>query len=222
MSAKRKAPTQPRRRLPAAQRRARILEEASRLFAEEGYEGASIDRIASAAGVSAPVIYDHFQSKKALYGELLRLHAGALVEATTRTEASASLERLLRDNVAAFFAFVEENPAAWRMLFRDPAPDPEIAALQRRIQAAATARLAETLLARAPRLRLSARLERRRADELIAELGKSALNGMAGWWWDHREVPREALVAVAMDVLWTGLRSLAADVRRDRGCARAR
>jgi hypothetical protein len=31
---------------------------------------------------------------------------------------------------------------------------------------------------------------------------------MAAWWWDHREVPREALIAVAMDVLWTGLREL--------------
>jgi AcrR family transcriptional regulator len=205
MSPTEEARTAPRRRLSAAERRARILEEASRLFAEHGYEGTSIDRIAAAAGVSAPVVYDHFRSKRALYGELLSLHAAALIEATTRTEPTAALEETLRANVASFFAFVEDHPAAWRMLFRDPAPDPELGSLQRRIQAGATARLAETIVARAPRLRLSAAIERGRANELIAELGKSALNGMAAWWWDHPEVPREALVAIAMDVLWTGL-----------------
>ena len=47
-----------------------------------------------------------------------------------------------------------------------------------------------------------------RADELIAEAGKSALNGLAVWWWDHPELPAEALAAVAMDLLWTGLGNL--------------
>ncbi len=200
----------PRRRLSAEERRRRILDEASRLFAEGGYEGTSIDQIAAASGVSAPVIYDHFESKRALYGELLRSHAGALIHATTRVDESASLEELLRSNTAAFFAFVEEHQAAWRMLFRDPAPDPELATLQREIQAGATARLAEALVARAPRLDLSADIDRHVADEVIAELGKSALNGMAAWWWEHPEVPREALVKVAMDVLWRGLDALGA------------
>lgn len=187
-----------------------ILKEASLLFAEHGYDGAGIDRIAAAAGISAPVIYDHFASKAELYGELLERHAADLIAATTQVDESASLEELLRSNIAGFFRFVEERPAAWRMLFRDPAPDPELAALQRRIQAAATKRLAETLVSRAPALRLTAELDRERAEQLIAELGKSALNGMAAWWWDHRDVPRDNLVAVAMDVLWTGLRDLSA------------
>jgi AcrR family transcriptional regulator len=197
-----------RRRLPAAERRTRIRDEAARLFADGGFEGTTIDGIAAAAGVSAPVIYDHFPSKRALYAELLELHAAALVDATTKTGPGESIGDLLRSNTEAFFGFVEEHPAAWRMLFRDPAPDPEIGALQRRVQAAATSRLAETLVARAEELQLTAEIERAAANELIAELGKSALNGMAAWWWDHREVPREALIAVAMDVLWTGLREL--------------
>jgi AcrR family transcriptional regulator len=198
----------PRRRLSADERRARILEAAGELFAEGGYEGTSIDRIAHAAGVSAPVIYDHFASKKDLYTQLLELHSRQVIEATTARHGATTVEELVRTNVDAFFRFVEEHPAAWRMLFRDPAPDPEIAALQRRIQADATARLADALIARIPRLQLSVELERGRANELIAELGKTGLNGLAAWWWDHRDVPREALVAVAMDVMWVGLRQL--------------
>jgi AcrR family transcriptional regulator len=198
----------PRRRLKADERRARILDAASDLFAEGGYEGASIDRIARAAGVSAPVIYDHFSSKKDLYTQLLELHTLRVIEATTVPHDATTVEQLLRANVDAFFRFVEKHPAAWRMLFRDPAPDPDIAALQRRVQAEATARLADALVARIPNLRLSIEIDRERANELIAELGKTGLNGLAAWWWDHRDVPREALVAIAMDVMWVGLRQL--------------
>jgi AcrR family transcriptional regulator len=203
-----RTPSTPRRRLKADERRARILDAASDLFAEGGYEGASMNRIARAAGVSAPVIYDHFSSKKDLYTQLLELHTLQVIEATTASHDATTVEELLRANVDAFFRFVEEHPAAWRMLFRDPAPDPEIAALQRRVQAEATARLADALVARIPNLRLSIEIDRERANELIAELGKTGLNGLAAWWWDHRDVPREALVAIAMDVMWVGLRQL--------------
>ena len=194
-----------RRRLTSEQRRERIHTAASELFAERGYAATSIDQIAAAAGVTAPVIYDHAGSKRELYMDLLRAHAERLVAATTRVGPGVSMEQALRFNTAAFFAFVEEHPAAWRMLFGDPVPDPEIAELQRHIQAAATARLAEVLVGHAQRLRLGADLPREQADEMVAELGKSALNGLAAWWWEHRDVPRDALVAVALDVLWTGL-----------------
>src|SRR3982750_4885004 len=145
-----------RRRLTAEQRPERIHVAASERFAARGYAPPSIDQIAAAAGVTAPVIYDHAGSKRELYMDLLRAHAARLVEATTRVDPGASMEQALRSNTAAFFAFAEDHPAAWRMLFGDPAPDPEIAALQRQIQAAATTRLAEVLVGHAERLRLRA------------------------------------------------------------------
>ena len=64
----------PKRRLKAGERRAGILEAASEVFADRGYVGASIDRIAEAAGISAPVIYRHFGSKQRA------LHRAAPVE----------------------------------------------------------------------------------------------------------------------------------------------
>jgi len=197
-----------RRRLSAGERRAVIIEAASRTFAERGYLGASMERIAAAAGVSAPLIYEHFPSKKELYIELLELNSRALVEATTREEGFDSVEELLRANILAFFEFVRDHRSAWRMLFLDPAPDPEIAASQHALQAAATERLARVIVARVPALRVSAKIPRKRADQLIAEAGKSALNGLAVWWWDHPALPAEALAAVAMDLLWTGLGNL--------------
>jgi AcrR family transcriptional regulator len=201
--------TTPRRRLTAQARRELILAVAARLFAERGYDGASIDAIAAAAGVTAPVVYDHFASKRDLYRTLLEVHTAALVEATTQPVEGGTVEELLRTNVEAFFAFVEERPDAWRILFRDPSPDPEVAAVQRAVQAQATRRIAEAIVAPIARLSLSVRAPRAVANEVLAELGKSALNGLAGWWWEHREVPRATLVALAMDLLWVGLRDLA-------------
>jgi AcrR family transcriptional regulator len=197
-----------RRRLSADERRAVIIEAASRTFAERGYLGASMERIAAAAGVSAPLIYEHFPSKKELYVELLDLNGRALMAATTQDEGFDSVEDLLRANVLSFFEYVRDHRPAWRMLFLDPAPDPEIAAAQHVLQAAATKRLAQVIVARLRGLRVSAKIPRKRADELIAEAGKSALNGLAVWWWDHPDVPAETLTAVAMDLIWTGLGNL--------------
>jgi AcrR family transcriptional regulator len=197
-----------RRRLSADERRAVIIEAASRTFAERGYLGASMERIAAAAGVSAPLIYEHFPSKKELYVELLDLNGRALMAATTQEEGFDSVEDLLRANVLSFFEYVRDHRPAWRMLFLDPAPDPEIAAAQHVLQAAATKRLAQVIVARVRGLRVSAKISRKRADELIAEAGKSALNGLAVWWWDHPDVPAETLTAVAMDLIWTGLGNL--------------
>jgi AcrR family transcriptional regulator len=197
-----------RRRLSADERRAVIIEAASRTFAERGYLGASMERIAAAAGVSAPLIYEHFPSKKELYVELLDLNGRALMAATTQEEGFDSVEDLLRANVLSFFEYVRDHRPAWRMLFLDPAPDPEIAAAQHVLQAAATKRLAQVIVARLHGLRVSAKIPRKRADELIAEAGKSALNGLAVWWWDHPDVPAETLTAVAMDLIWTGLGNL--------------
>ena len=61
-------------RLPADERRATILAAAGPLFARDGYAATRIDDIAAAAGVTKPIIYRHFASKKALYAALLRKH----------------------------------------------------------------------------------------------------------------------------------------------------
>ncbi len=198
----------PRRRMSAADRRSVVLEAAGTVFAERGYAGASIDAIAALAGISPPIIYRHFGSKKDLYLNILASSARELVEATTQDEGLSTAEEILRQNTRSFFRFVEENRVAWRILFLDPAPDPEIAEVQREIQAGATKRLAEVIVARVRELRVSPRVPRKQADELIAQAGKSALNGLAAWWWENPELSADTLADIAMDLLWTGLGNL--------------
>jgi AcrR family transcriptional regulator len=194
-----------RERLTAAERRERIRAAALEVFAEHGYDGAPTRELAARAGVTTPILYDHFGSKRDLYRELLEREAAELLAVVSRPPRSGDPVDYLREPVDAFFAFVEQHRFAWRMLFRDPPADPELADVQRAIQRRATAAIA-ALFALTPRWRLG--LGRDRANELLAELTKSALNGLAGWWWEHPEVRREQLVELATDALWTGLERL--------------
>lgn len=197
-----------RRRLTASKRRERILDAADGLFGTEDYRAVTVERVSDAAGISTPVFYDHFASKRALYEELLVAHAQRLVAATTVVSGDATLAQTLHANVSAFFGFVEAHPGAWRMLFRDAPGEPGIEALHAQIQTAATVRLAEMIVAATGGVRLSVELPPDQASIMLAELGKSALNGLAGWWWSHRGVDRATVTAVAYDLLWNGIAGL--------------
>jgi AcrR family transcriptional regulator len=200
------APAARRRRMPAAQRREVILAAAEETFARCGYHGASLDDIAHAAGVSKALIYEHFESKRELHGSLLDAHAAVIFE---RLQAGAERgdtgEQRLRGGIDAFLGFVETHREAWRALFRDAA-DPDVAELIRRVQAQATgviARLIETdpdaPADRAPDGGRALRIE------IHAQMLSGAVQSLATWWNDHREIPRAALVDRAMEFCWRGV-----------------
>lgn len=98
------------------------------------------------------------------------------------------------------------------MLFRDPPTDPAILATYREIHRRATAGIAVFLQTNAPQGLLDDPGSERDA-EMFAELLKMAQNGLAAWWYEHREVPREQLVDRVMEFCWTGLERVAAGER---------
>jgi AcrR family transcriptional regulator len=155
--------------------------------------------------VSAPVVYDHFGSKAGLHLALLRDRGPAILAAVAgRTAAETEPEARLRAGIDAFFAFVHDHPATWRLLFRDAPADAAVAEHARRQQAETTRAIAALLRADAGAW-ARADPDIGEATEIVAELLKSGLNGLAGWWWDHADVPRERLVDVVMTALYTGL-----------------
>jgi AcrR family transcriptional regulator len=194
----------PSRRLSAPERRQRILSAAEQVFGAHGYHDASIGEIAAAAGISKPVLYDHFASKHELYVTLMD---GISRELTDRgaaaMAAAASGEARIRTAIEAFFTFVEERPQAARVLLVTPFGEPELADDARRVQAGASARLA-ALLAAETRL-LAGAGDRERRLELYAEFLRAGLHGLAEWWREHPEAPRAELVDAAMGLTWEGL-----------------
>ena len=199
------APTR-RRRMPAAQRREVILVAAEETFARSGYHGASLDDIAQAAGVSKALIYEHFESKRELHGSLLDAQAAEIFR---RLEAAAARgetgEERLRNGIDAFLRFVEERREAWRALFRDAA-DPEVAALITRVQTRATGVIARLIAADpdAPADLGPGAADRATRIEIHAQMLSGAVQSLATWWHDHREIPRTVLVDRAMEFCWHG------------------
>ena len=108
----------------------------------------------------------------------------------------------------AWFAYVESHPYAWRMIFRDTSGDPEVQAAHREIQAQSSRGLLP-LLATLPGAEAIAGSDAQVAREMVIELMRSAIAGLALWWYEHREVPREQVVAAAMNALWVGFGRLA-------------
>jgi AcrR family transcriptional regulator len=199
-----------RRRLKPEERRELILEGAVKLFAEHGYSGTTIAQVAEAAGITPAVIYDHFPSKAALSIELLERHTTELLEFV-----GAALDRAPEDQAAqmragvdAFFAYVEENRVTWRVLFRDPPTDPEVAAAYRRLNRVATAGIV-AFFERGDRGALADLDHPAQTAEMFAEALKAAQNALAEWWYDHPEVPREQVVERLLEFAWSGLERIA-------------
>jgi AcrR family transcriptional regulator len=183
-----------RRRMSTAERRAVILRAAGPLFARDGYAGTRLDDVAAAAGVTKPILYRHFDSKKALYVALLDKHEVDLPTFFERVAGVApdlAPEALVRLILEHWLDYVRENQHAWKMLFRDASGDDELR--QRRLEVSARARevmagfVATVGAARVPAEQV----------EPTAELLTSGLAGLALWWIDHPNVPKQTVVDTA-------------------------
>lgn len=183
---------------PAA-RRELIEQAAARLFAAGGFAGTTLDAVAAEAGVTKPMVYRHFRSKKDLYLALLTRHRDDMPSFFERTASEPDWDRRMRAIMELWFAYVEERPHGWKMLFRDSTGDEQIRAFRLEVQATARGLIAAMIESQA-----AGALPRDQVEPL-AELLRTGLAGLALWWLDHPEVERSALVA-ATDRLLAGLR----------------
>jgi AcrR family transcriptional regulator len=172
-----------------------IEDAAAMLFAERGYVACTLDDIAAAAGVTKPMIYRHFDSKKELHLNLLAKYRDELAQAALQEyRIDEPLEGRLPAMTDAWFAYVEEHPSAARMLLRDAAGDAEIEAFQQQLRAmqrsADMALIREQHAASLPEPQI----------EPLAEVIRSSLTGLALWWLEHPEVPRSVPVEVMLRV----------------------
>ncbi len=127
---------EPRARLSAAQRRGLIEDAAARLFAQRGYAATTVEEIVAEAGVSKPMLYRHFESKKELHMKLLEHRRDELAAAPLDSflQAEGKPEDRLPAMIDAWFAHVEQHPDTSRLLFQDATGDPDIQALQRELR----------------------------------------------------------------------------------------
>ena len=105
-------------RLPRDERRAQLLAAALEVFTAAGYHSAAMDEIADRAGVSKPVLYQHFPSKLDLYLAVLDTHIDSLVFAIQRAISSTpDNAKRVSATIGAYFDFIEAEGEAFRLLF---------------------------------------------------------------------------------------------------------
>ena len=193
-----------RRRMSGPARRQRIEAAAVEVFAERGYDAASVGEIATAAGVSRTVLYDHFRSKRELYLQVLDSQSAAMLAGVGAgiTGAGAGPDRL-RSTVRAYLSFAHERPAARRLLV-DPIPtgDPE---LDQVLAAYRTARTQAVGTMLAPDLRRAGVEAGTVEASVLVELLINGVDGVARWWQHHRATDLEQVTDIASRMLWNGL-----------------
>jgi AcrR family transcriptional regulator len=192
-----------RTRLSATERREVIERAATEVFAERGYRGAAMDEIARRSGVTPPVLYDHFDSKLDLHRRLLERTRDELL-AMWREELSGDepAEQRIPRALDAWARYVEEHPYAARMYFPEPTGDPELRAVHAEVTGPARAALGAILGAEPGGANIAGGDELEL--EMAAEVIRAGLTGLAIWWIDHPEVPRERIVETAINAIWIG------------------
>jgi AcrR family transcriptional regulator len=191
-----------RQRLKPEVRREKLLEAATEVFAERGYEGARVEQIADVAHVSPGLLYRHFEGKRELYEELLLLANRQLLEHLAQAAAPnlPTDQRVLR-GLDAFFGFVEGHRNLWRLIMKDVV-EPEIAAIREDVVRRSVAVVA-TLAAQEQDFGGTQPHEKEL--EMVSVMVVGSVVSLAAWWMDHPKVPRNVIVAVAMESLWVGL-----------------
>ncbi|SDH13834.1 DNA-binding transcriptional regulator, AcrR family [Rhodococcus triatomae] len=194
-----------RTRMTGTQRREQLIQIARTLFAERGYEAASIEEIAQRASVSKPVVYEHFGGKEGLYAVVVDREMSRLLEmvtnALTKNRSRVRVERV----ALALLSYVEEHTDGFRILVRDSpvaAPDGTYSSLLNE----AISQVAHLL---------AADFSKRGFDPGLATMYAQALVGMvsttATWWLDERTPSKEVVAAHLVNLCWNGLTNLEAN-----------
>jgi AcrR family transcriptional regulator len=190
----------PHGRVPAEVRAQQLLDVAERLFAARGYGSTSIEGIAREAGVTRPVVYEHFESKDGIYLACLKRARSDLEAMLAEATASATDPReRLRRGADAYFGFVERDPTRWHVLFGGGAAvSGDVAEEAMRLHLATERRFAELFAQTAPH----------HDPQALAAFAHSiggAAHQLAQWWLRTPGVSREQIVKWYSRVCWDGL-----------------
>jgi AcrR family transcriptional regulator len=104
----------------APERRAQLLDVARRVFGNSGFHAASMETVAKEAGVTKPILYDHFPSKKDLYLALLDADLGALHDdVRAALDSPLGNRERIRASFQAYFDFVDGHGEGFRLLMQE-------------------------------------------------------------------------------------------------------
>jgi AcrR family transcriptional regulator len=187
-------------RMPRDERRAQLLAAATDVFVNNGYHATVMDDIAERAGVSKPVLYQHFPGKLELYLALLERHTDELVRRVLAAiEETHDNWQRVRNAVGAYFDFVDGDGEAFRLVFEsDLRNQPAVQTLVEQANTVCVEAIAQAVV-------VDAGLDTDRA--WLVAVGVVGISEHSARYWLTRrhEVPKEEAVALTAALAWKGL-----------------
>jgi AcrR family transcriptional regulator len=180
--------------MPRSLREELILRVAGQVFAQGGYERASMDGIAQLAGVSKPMLYAYFGSKEGLYLAYVERTGSELVQRLVRADRSEATDprpTRLRAVIDEFLAFVEEHRDGWTVLFRELNASRPLAEQVATLRTRIVDEVRQMLEGDGSQTPTGLRPP---ASEGVAEAIVGAGESLANWWLKKPSVPRENVV----------------------------
>ncbi|HEX7995191.1 MAG TPA: TetR/AcrR family transcriptional regulator [Streptosporangiaceae bacterium] len=184
------------------QRREQLLDIGRRLFAERGLDGTSIEEIAARAGVSKPVVYEHFGGKEGLYAVVVDREVERFLAMATEVLQGQDTMEKFEAAAVALLRYIEDNSDGFRILVRDSHP------------ASGSGTFASLISDIAGQVEyiLADVLKDRGYDPKLAPVYSQMLVGMVAfagqWWLDVRKPKLEEMAAHLVNLAWNGLSQL--------------
>jgi AcrR family transcriptional regulator len=189
-------------RMSGKERREQLLDIGRALFASKGFDGTIVEEIADRAGVSKPVVYEHFGGKEGLYAVVVDREVRRLLDRITRSLQGDHPRELLEQAAGALLDYVEKDTDGFRILVRDSPVASSSGTFASMISDIATQ--VEHVLA--------GEFKSRGYDPKLAGLYSQALVGMVAltgqWWLDARKPKRDEVAAHLVNLAWNGLSNL--------------
>lgn len=188
-------------RLPRTARRLQLLGAAREVFVAQGYHAAAMDEIAERAGVSKPVLYQHFPGKRELYLALIALHTEELLGAVRQALASTTdNKQRVAATMRAFFEFIDADGEAFRLVFEsDLTNDADVRTLVDDASQAVAQAIADVI-------REDTGLPEEEAVLLGVALAGMASTAARYWVGADKRIPREEADRLVAQLSWRGIR----------------
>lgn len=193
--------------MTGSERRHQLIDIARGLFAQRGYEGTSVEEVAQRAGVSKPVVYEHFGGKEGLYAVVVDREMSALLDGVTASLTNNQYRPRVEAVTLALLTYIEERTEGYRVLIRDSPPS---------LSPGTYSTLFNDAVSQVASI-LAGDFSRRGLDPELAPMYARALVGSvsmtAQWWMEAREPKKEVVAAHLVNLMWNGLTGLEPDPR---------
>lgn len=192
-----------RTRMSAGERRKQLIEVARGLFATKGFDGTSIEEIASRAKVSKPVVYEHFGGKEGLYAVIVDRELNTISTTITRALSSSSSASVTVERAAlALLTYIEDSPDGFRIL---SAGSDRAAGTYSTLLADVAIEVSGILASQFAAHDLDPRTA-----PLYAQMLVGIVAMPAQWWLENRSMSKEEVAAHMVNLAWNGLRGMKA------------